>query len=1142
MDETNHDVSTNDISKEDLINYMKIEHKYPEQSDPAFIKKIFEKVEFNTNIVPERTDIKTYDDVKEFRTNVCARNFALYPHQAFLSNFINPDTPYTGAVMFQGTGTGKTCGAIAVAEKFIPLVQKYGTKILILLSGPTIREMWKESILKCTGEKYMKYYDKTRPLSSSEKLRLVKASLGNALQYYQIMGYRGFYKKVLGEKIVERDIDEQDETKKKSKYRKNEEGEYERELSIDRIDSLNNTLIIVDEAHNLTNNSYGQALEKIIRNSHNLKILLLTATPMKNLGSDIVELINFLRPADSPMLREKIFTSDPGHLMKLKPDGIEYLKKMCRGYVSYLRGADPLIFAKRVDMGEIPNSLLFTKVTLCKLNEFQREVYDKSRHDSSQPDNLDSLDKRSTAVANLVIPSLSEDGKSIVGVYGPEGVLTLKKQLKIHDEKLNAKLKEFMKKLEPKQTIPNDLIYMNSSGKNVTGSFLKQPFLKHFSTKFDAALTNINKLVVGKLGPKTAFVYSNLVKVGIEIFKEVLLQNGWLEYQEQYGSYNITDDTTCYYCGFRLGDHKVQSKKSQEETVYVVNDLPAHAFRPATFLVMIGRSNDEVIDAIPEETHHILQNVFNNYENRNAKNIKLILGSRVMNEGINLENVEYVHILDVHYNLGRVDQVVGRAIRNCSHYKVITDKNRYPHVEVFKYCITLGTKELSSEEELYYKAELKHLLIKLIERALKEIAIDCPLNRNGNIFQSDLDEYMDCVHPTEAASGKVTCPAKCDYTNCNFVCDDQLLNNKYYDPKRNIYKTIPREKLDYTTFTSGLAKVEIDFCKGKIKDMYKLAFVYRLPEILNSVKQSYPEYKKKFFDPFYIYKALDELIPITENDFNNFKDTILDMYNRPGYLIYRSESYIFQPSNQNENVPMYYRTTYGKELYNKLNLYTHLQSLTSKTKHIDATLRNDSSYDFDSTKEYYNQKDENNIMGVIDKQVSSTDGDKGKDVFKIKVGRDKTSDKKRGFGIPSLKGAVCKTAKNKNYLFNIANKLNVKTDKNATVTSICDAIQEKLLDMEKYSIDGKTYMMIPKNHHEYEFPFNLKDRADYIIKQLMNVTKSNIDFDVRKIPIDKEKFKYEITFNDDDSLKNAKKILDKYAAVLKKNVWTITLL
>ena len=125
------------------------------------------------------------------------------------------------------------------------------------------------------------------------------------------MSYRGFYKRVLGEKIIDKKPIDDNKTNNKSKttYRKTQEGEFERDISVDRIYNLNNTVIIVDEAHNLTGAGCGKALEKIIRNSINLKVVLMSGTLMKNLGTDIIELVNFLRPEDSPMERDKIFNS-----------------------------------------------------------------------------------------------------------------------------------------------------------------------------------------------------------------------------------------------------------------------------------------------------------------------------------------------------------------------------------------------------------------------------------------------------------------------------------------------------------------------------------------------------------------------------------------------------------------------------------------------------------------------------------------------------------------------------------------------------------------------------------------------------------------------------------------------------------------
>ena len=65
--------------------------------------------------------------------------------------------------------------------------------------------------------------------------------------------------------------------------------------------------------------------------------------------------------------------------------------------------------------------------------------------------------------------------------------------------------------------------------------------------------------------------------------------------------------------------------------------------------------------------------------------------------------------------------------------------------------------------------------------------------------------------------------------------------------------------------------------------------------------------QSKKIDDFFVQKGLDELIPITENDFNNFKDIIYDKTYRAGYLIYLDGYYLFQPFDENEEVSMFYR-------------------------------------------------------------------------------------------------------------------------------------------------------------------------------------------------------------------------------------------
>lgn len=1094
-------------------------HTYPSPGEEDFQSSLYKKREFSIHAIPERPQMKTYEEIKEYRDDKCARSFKLNEYQSLLSNFINPNTPYKGVLIYHGTGTGKSCAAIAIAEKFKPMVEKYGVKIHVLVPGPLNKQNFMSEILKCTNETYLKsYLDKTILVDENEMAKIKKNAMNIVSQYYRIMSYKSFYKKVLGEKIVDKtSID----GKTKSQRRKTESGEYERDVSIDRIYNLDNTILIVDEAHNITGNSvkgneYGKAVRKIIECSKNIRLVLLSATPMKNAADDIIPLLNYIRPLKYPIERDQVFNSYRNHLMDFKPGGEEYLRKMSRGYVSFLRGADPLTFAERVDMGVVPPGLSFTKVTRCFMEKFQLESY---KHVIATYQ--DSLEKKSGAVANFVFPGLSSKGNSIVGFYGIDGISEIKKQLKNNAEVLTNKILSVLP-TELKSTDPNNLMYLNENGM-ITGDIFKQPYLKYFSIKFYEALNNLNTLVYGKRAVGIAFVFSNLVKVGIELFQEVLNSNGYLEYQENMSSYQIKPNTRCYFCGHNHADHKAKQ----------IN-IPKHEFYPATYVAVTGKSDDNA-DQIPEEKHRILKNIFNNVENKDGKYIKVVLGSKVMNEGITLRNVKEAHILDVHFNLGKVDQAIGRAIRFCTHYDVTNESNVYPAVEIFKYVVSLEG-ELSTEEELYRKAELKYKLVNKVGRVLQEEAIDCPLNRNGNVFAEELKKYANC------GTDNNPCPAVCGYMSCDFKCGEALLNAKYYDPEKNIYKRIQKAELDYSTYNNSLASEEIEYAKSKIKELFKLEFIYNLEDILKYVKKSYPLDKRELFDDFFVYQALDDLIPTNNNAFNNFKDTVLDKYNRSGYLIYRKNRYIFQPFDENENLPMYYRRKNLIDLSTTLHVKDYIQNKEEYKNYKSVNTSNNADnlfvtnkYDFDSIQDYYDNRDEFEYVGIIDqestrKKVGSIDIIN--DEFKIRQRRPKVLMKKRETGIPSFKGAVCKTAKDKEFLQKLAKKLDIKLTGKIARNDICNSIRDRMFDLEKYSTgnDKITYLIVPANHPNIPFPLNLEDRIDNIIESIKKEIRVAVKYNLVKTKTagqysDIKYISYEIIFDN---------TMDKYADVLTK--------
>jgi len=1107
---------------------------YPNPDDPEFQAKIFKKREFYYHQIKPRNKMKTYEEVKEYRDQVCKGEFKLREQQAIMSNFFNPNTPYSGLLIMHGTGTGKSCTAISIAEQFKEQVKKYNTKIYILTFGPNGRETIKSELLFCTGETYLKNKEILSQLTKAEIEREKKIAINNALQNYKILSYKTFYKKVLGEKITEKEVNK------------------DNKIKFERINNMNNSLLIIDEAHNLTGNEYGEALKKIIKESENLRVILLTATPMKNLADDIIDLLNFIRPLNDQLQRDKIFTGESNFKMKIKPGGLEYLKEKASGYISFFRGNIPFTFAKKVDKGIIPNGLLFTHVIKCFMDNFQYKTYLETTKNLD-----DKLDRASSSAANFVFPGLNKEKNDLIGYHSTEGINIVISQINTDGEKIRSMINKKLFNGKLNKEVENNFLLINEK-KNLSGYILKREYLRYFSIKFYKALTRLDKLFNDKSDKQlgTAFVYSNLVKAGgMEIFAEVLLMNGYLEYQEDFKSYDIKDDTIDYKTGLKFIDFK---KK-----------YDANSFAPATFILITG-GVDESGEDIPEIKQKIIREVYNNVNNIDGKYIKLCLGSKVMNEGVTLENVKEIHILDVHYNLGKVDQVIGRGIRMCKHINSINDNNKFPHVNVYRYVVSIskyletGTPQkekltkkekinspLSTDEILYQKAELKYLTIKEVEHALKEVAVDCPLLLNGNIFPEEVEKYKGCVAPTleNIRTNKLICPALCDFKECTFKCDSKKLNDNNYS--KDTYK-LDKKDIDFNTFNDDLAKFEIISVKNKIKDLFRFKHVYLYNEILNEIKKSFQEHQNEMFEEYFLDQAIEDMMPKNENDFNNFKDTIYDKYNRPGYLIQRDKYYIFQPFDENEDVTMFYRQNIPIQQQNLVSVKNYIKQnfgdIKIKTIKEDTKNKEIVGYNFDDILDYYEDREDNFIVGIIDKNLNRLASSEI-DLFKIREPRMKTATKKRGTGISTFKGAVCSTSKDKEYLMNLIKKIpNITSDEikridKLTREFICNELRDKLLYLEKYSTtkdkNKMTYVMVPKNHPLYEFPYNLEDRVKDRINTINKMVGRNIDITVKK---NKEiDVTYTLEFINDSFLKTHEKHLIELGFTLNKNIWSIEL-
>lgn len=169
--------------------------------------------------------------------------------------------------------------------------------------------------------------------------------------------------------------------------------------------------------------------------------------------------------------------------------------------------------------------------------------------------------------------------------------------------------------------------------------------------------------------------------------------------------------------------------------------------------------------ALPDALQAELREIHPN--NRYGEVAKVLMITSSGAEGINLRNVRYVHIVEPYWHPSRIDQVIGRARRICSHedlpeedrtvevfmYRMvypdaITDPANREHAAMKEKYVSLfnspgdkgkeSGKILPSDGILYEISEVKNKTNQGLLKAVKETAIDCP------IYVSGSDEGLVC--------------------------------------------------------------------------------------------------------------------------------------------------------------------------------------------------------------------------------------------------------------------------------------------------------------------------------------------------------------------------------------------------------------
>ena len=256
-----------------------------------------------------------------------------------------------------------------------------------------------------------------------------------------------------------------------------------------------------------------------------------------------------------------------------------------------------------------------------------------------------------------------------------------------------------------------------------SAEFLSPQALETYSPKFLRLLEQLQDPELVGLH----LIYSNFRTVeGIGVLKLILEANGFAEFKVR--------------------------RQDKKWTI----DIPAEDRDKPRFALYTGTET-------PEEKE-IVRNVFNsdwhlvppslvaemkeiNPDNILGSLIKVFMITAAGAEGISLKNTRYVHIVEPHWHPVRIEQVIGRARRICSH-QALPEALRT--VEVYLYLMEFsaeqlenqatielrmkdvskadGVTPLTSDEALYEIANMKAEITRSLLRAIREASIDCNLH------------------------------------------------------------------------------------------------------------------------------------------------------------------------------------------------------------------------------------------------------------------------------------------------------------------------------------------------------------------------------------------------------------------------------
>jgi hypothetical protein len=913
---------------------------YPTLDDNLFNIKIARHKEFfNTKYDGTIHNIEKQSEL------LCRAEFELTPHQLFVKNFLSSQTPYNSLLLFHSLGSGKTCTSIGIAEEMRSYMKQVGIKQRILVvASPNVQGNFRQQLFderklrkinvtgtggitsnedtlwnieSCVGNSLLNEINPTnmRGLTKEKIISQINSIINN---YYLFIGYGQLMNYIT----------------KKVKISEEESGKYsEKEIKEKEINNMkkyfDNRLIIIDEVHNIRitddnkDKKIGSMLMKIAKYTDNLHFVLLSATPMFNSYKEIIWLTNLMNLNDkrSTITVNEVFNED-GSFCESKQledgtiteSGDQLLRRKLTGYVSYIRGENPYTFPYRIypnvfapefslqsisyptlqmNSKPIQSPLKYINVYINKTGEYQKNgyltminnlrkksmgYYTKEGNYREMPsfENMESfgysLLSTPLELLNMIYPSDELD----------ELILKKEKNEIEEEEKINEDYRIIsgsvgklgMSKIMKYRTTSNPLPirdqfeYLPNVLKNY-GPIFTQEKIKTYSSKIYNICNTIKK------SKGIVLIYSQYIDGGLLPIALALEEMGFGRYcsMEKYNKPLLKDP--------KADPIDSLTMLTKKELISSGNNK---IFKQAKYIIISGDKSFS-----PNNNKDV--KYATNPENSEGELVKVILISKAGSEGLDFKNIRQIHVLEPWYNMNRIEQIIGRGVRNLSHCG-LSFKER--NVEIYLHSTIMDSNEEAADLYLYRLAELKAIQIGKVTRLLKENAVDCILNIGQTNFTVDkLNSMLENKNIKISLSSGKEIEYKIGDRPFTEICD--------YMPECE-YKCNPSIEVDENNIIEenyNLDYLKVNNAKlvSKIKELFKEKVFYKRDELINSINIV------KVYPPEQIFYALTTLI-------NNKNDYLIDKYGRLGNLINKGEYYLFQPIElTDENISIFERTT-----------------------------------------------------------------------------------------------------------------------------------------------------------------------------------------------------------------------------------------